>query len=242
MLETPRSYLRPRRHTALLIAIITTIGVRPLIGDVGAAPFVFSIAILVLMLFSLYTIQVDDLVGEREVLLVQRRRRSIVGWVFATVGLVERVATMVVPSPQLYMIGAVSWFLFFAFITVTELRSVLKYKEVTSETISMSISVYLLLGMTWGLLYVVIFAFQPQAFSFGSSPAPVLVSEQQNVFPLFVYFSLTTLSTIGFGDITPLTLQSRYAAVAEGIFGQFYLAILVARLVGMQMSRSAGER
>lgn len=239
MLETLRRYLQPRRHTALLIAIIATIAVRPLIGDVGAAPVVFSIALVMLMLFSLYTIQVDDLVGERAVLLAQRRRLSIIGWVFAAVGIAERVGTLVAPSLQLYTIGAISWFLFFAFITVTELRSVLKFKEVTSETISMSISVYLLLGMTWGVLYVVIFAFQPQAFSFGSSPAPVLVSEQQNIFPLFVYFSLTTLSTIGFGDITPVSMQARYAAVAEGITGQFYLAILVARLVGMQMSRSA---
>jgi voltage-gated potassium channel len=55
-------------------------------------------------------------------------------------------------------------------------------------------------------------------------------------FPIFIYFSLTTLSTIGFGDITPVTLKARYSAVAEGISGQFYLAILVARLVGMQMS------
>jgi voltage-gated potassium channel len=54
-------------------------------------------------------------------------------------------------------------------------------------------------------------------------------------------FSLTTLSTVGFGDITPLTLQARYAAVAEGITGQFYLAILVARLVGLQMSQSAAQ-
>ncbi|MGA9912337.1 MAG: potassium channel family protein, partial [Paraburkholderia sp.] len=53
-----------------------------------------------------------------------------------------------------------------------------------------------------------------------------------------IYFSLTTLSTIGFGDITPVTLQARYVAVAEGITGQFYLAILVARLVGMQMTQS----
>ena len=58
------------------------------------------------------------------------------------------------------------------------------------------------------------------------------------MFPIFIYFSLTTLSTIGFGDITPVSLQARYAAVAEGITGQFYLAILVARLVGMQMSRT----
>jgi voltage-gated potassium channel len=213
--------------------------VRPLIGNVGEGPYVYGIALVVLMLVALYSFHVEELVGEREVLLVQRRRRIIVGLVLAVVGIAAQLATMLAPSPQLYRIGTISWFLFFSFFTVTQLRSLLKQKEVTSETISMSVSVYLLLGLTWALLYMVIFAFQPQAFSFGSSPAPILASEQQNVFPLFVYFSLTTLSTVGFGDITPLTLQSRYAAVAESITGQFYLAILVARLVGMQMSRPA---
>ena len=66
-------------------------------------------------------------------------------------------------------------------------------------------------------------------------------SNEQQSFPILAYFSLTTLSTIGFGDITPVSLQARYAAVAEGITGQFYLAILVARLVGMQMSRSVSR-
>jgi hypothetical protein len=53
------------------------------------------------------------------------------------------------------------------------------------------------------------------------------------------YFSLTTLSTIGYGDITPVGLQACYAAVAEGITGQLYLAILVVRLVGIQMTAVA---
>jgi len=83
----------------------------------------------------------------------------------------------------------------------------------------------------------VIFTRHPEAFQF-TTPTPGGVSEAYT-FPLLLYFSLTTLSTIGFGDITPLTLPARYAAVAEGITGQFYLAILVARLVGMQMSRAA---
>ena len=87
-----------------------------------------------------------------------------------------------------------------------------------------------------GLFYIVLHDLQLNAFSFGAAGP---TSEQQTI-PVLIYFSLTTLSTIGFGDITPLTLQARYAAVAEGITGQFYLAILVARLVGMQMSQSAG--
>lgn len=235
-LGTLRDRFLARRHTALLVAIVMAFALRPLIGDIGISPFVFSISFVILMLVALYTIQVDDLVGDRRALLVQRRRRSIVGWALAVLAIAERLGTLFAPSPQLYLISSISWLLFFSFVTWAELRSVLKQKSVTNETISMSISVYLLLGLSWGLLYVLIFLLQPQAFSFGASPAPTFA--EQNVFPIFMYFSMTTLSTIGFGDITPVSLQARYAAVAEGITGQLYLAILVARLVGMQMSRT----
>jgi hypothetical protein len=236
-LRTLRSRIVARRHTALLVAIVASIAVRPMIGNAGIGPGLFSIAMLMLMLVALYTVQVDELAGEREVLLAQRRRRTIVGWTLAVLAIAERLATLFAPSPELYLIGSVSWMLFFGFVTWVELRGVLKQKEITGETISMAVSVYLLFAVTCGLLYTIIFERHPEAFSFGSSPAPTMAD--QNVFAVFTYFSLTTLSTIGFGDITPLTLQARFAAVAEGIAGQFYLAILVARLVGMQMTRSA---
>jgi Ion channel len=62
--------------------------------------------------------------------------------------------------------------------------------------------------------------------------------EIPRLLPVLGYFSMTTLSTLGFGDITPLAMPP----VAEGITGQFYMAILVARLVGLHMSHSAGPR
>jgi voltage-gated potassium channel len=227
--------LSARRHTALLLAIVAMFAVRPFLGDTGAGAIVFSLAMLLVLLGALLTIQIDDLVGEREALLVQQRRRSSVGWALAVPAVAERLWAFFAPSPRLYLVGSVSWLLFFSYVTWSLLRSLLKQREVTGETISMSISIYLLLGLCWGILYIVIFTRHPEAFSFGTAAG---VSEQ-HMFPIFIYFSLTTLSTIGFGDITPVSLQARYAAVAEGITGQFYLAILVARLVGMQMSRAA---
>jgi hypothetical protein len=223
----------------LLIAIVTAFAVRPLIGDTGAAPIVFSLALLVLMLVTLYTIQVDDLVGEREVLFAQRKRRSRVAFALAALATAERIGIIVFPSPELYLVGSLGWLMFFAFVTWSQLRTLLKHKDVTSETISLSISIYLLLGLTWGIVYAVVFERDPEAFSFGGSP--LSTAARPDLFPILIYFSLTTLSTIGFGDITPVTLQARYLAVAEGITGQFYLAILVARLVGMQMTRSASQ-
>jgi len=231
-------YLLPRRHSALLVAIVVAFAVRPLIGGLGIAPIIFSIALIVLMLLSLYIIQVDELVGERERLVAQKKRQSVIGWLLAIPAIGERLAIVVAPRPSVIVTGTIFWLLFFAYITWNELRAVLRQKEVTGETISMSISIYLLMGLTWGVFYIVLYYLQPHAFSFGGSTGLPSVGE---VFPVLVYFSLTTLSTIGFGDITPITLQARYAAVAEGITGQFYLAILVARLVGLYMSRTASH-
>lgn len=222
-----------RRHTVLLASIIASIAVRPLIGDSGLAPVLFSLALLILLLIALLTIQVDELQGERAKLLAQRKRRNRVGWALALLAIAERLLLLSAPTPRLYLVGTTVWFAFLAFVTWSQLRSVLTQRAVTGETISCAVSVYLLMGMTWGLLYVGIFLLHADAFNFGASPPP----HAQLIFPIFIYFSLTTLSTIGFGDITPLTLPARYAAVAEGITGQFYLAILVARLVGMQMSQ-----
>jgi hypothetical protein len=239
-----RHYFIPRRHSVLLVAIIAAFAIRPLIGDNSVAPLFFSIALLVVLLVALCAIQVDELIGERDALMAERRKRSAIGWTLAAVATVERLTTVFAPSHTLYVAGSASWLIFLAYITWTELRTLLRQKEVTRETISLSISVYLLMGLAWGLLYIFMYYRQPQSFSFPSAQAPLAGSpsdQHVSVFPVLIYFSLTTLTTIGYGDVTPLTLQARYAAVAEGVAGQFYLAILVARLVGMQMSQSASR-
>ena len=234
---TVRKYYLPRRHTAFLVAIISLLGVRPLVGDTGAGPAIYSTVIMLVLMVALYTIQVDELLGDRDVLLKQRKKRGVLGWVLAIIAITLRIAIIIEPTHLLETAGAISWLAFFGFVTLTELRGVLKQKTITRESISMSVSVYLLLGLTWGLFYILLFDLQPHAFSFGSAPAP----PAQEIIPVLTYFSLTTLATVGYGDITPVTLQARYAAVSEGIAGQFYLAILVARLVGMQMSQSASS-
>jgi hypothetical protein len=239
-----RGRLAPRRHTALLLAIVAVFAVRPLIGDTDPALAIFSLTMLALVIVALYNIQVDELTGERAALLAERRRWLIVGWVLGTLAITERLIVLFAPIRSLYVAGSICWLLLFSFITWEELRAVLRQKQVTGETISMAISVYLLLGLTWGLMYILIYEVQPGAFTFGSAPtlSSGPPSNQRHIFPVLIYFSLVTLATIGYGDIAPISLQARYLAVAEGITGQFYLAILIARLVAMQMSQSAGRR
>ena len=236
-------YLAPRRHSALLASIIIAFAIRPLIANTGASAFAFGLALVLLLLVAVYNISVDELIGERGRLVTQSRRRRRLGWVLAAAAALAR--SFVVFLPQSFLMNlasSVCWLLFLLFVTLSQLRSLLKQREVTGQTICLAISVYLLLGLTWTLLYGVMFQLHPDAFGNLPAPTPGHPVDVLGLLPVLGYFSLTTLSTLGFGDITPLTLQTRYAAVAEGITGQFYMAILVARLVGLQMSRPADQQ
>jgi hypothetical protein len=228
----------PRRHTAMLVAIVGAFAVRPLIGNQPVAEIWFSFALVLLMIFALYVVQVDDLVGEERALRAERRRNSLIGWTLAMSATALRVSLIYSSSQMVLLAGQLCWMSFFGFVAWIELRAVLRQKSITNEAISMSISVYLLLGLTWSFLYDVIYQLQPHAFAFNGT-ASALVSQGEKVFPVLAYFSFVTLTTIGYGDIAPLTLQARYAAIAEGVTGQFYLAILVARLVSMLLVQPA---
>jgi amino acid transporter len=243
LLERARAGFHDRfashRHSALLVSIVVAITVRPLIGDTVVGAVAFSVAVLLLLLVALFDINADELVGERGRLPIHARRRLRLGWALATAAALERIIVIFVHNRTFNFVGSICWLLFVLFVILSQLRSVLNEREVTGETISMAVSIYLLLGFAWMFLYALIFHVNPDSFGglpFAKSGYAVAV---RHLFPVLLYFSLTTLSTIGFGDITPLTLQARYAAVAEGITGQFYLAILVARLVGLQMSQLA---
>jgi hypothetical protein len=95
-------------------------------------------------------------------------------------------------------------------------------RKVTADTIKGGISVYLLMGFAWAALYSLLVQIDPGAF--------VVASNKEM---MFVHFSFTTLTTLGYGDIVP---NGRFAAVltnAEAIVGQIYLTIFVARLMGL---------
>src|SRR5689334_8274414 len=103
-----RQQLLPHRHSALLVALVAAFAVRPVIGDVGFSPIAFSIALILLMLVSLYTIQVDELVGEREILVTQKKRRRKIGWLLAIPAPAERIAITVVRAHYIIVTGMLS--------------------------------------------------------------------------------------------------------------------------------------
>jgi len=130
--------------------------------------------------------------------------------------------------------------LFFAFIAVNILTAVLRAKTVTEDTISGALCVYLLIGFVWAFLYMMVESVHPGSFSLGEAAkiAAGTAHPAAALFSLFLYFSLTTLSTVAYGDILPLTGPARGLAALEGIAGQFYMAVLVARFVALYIAHS----
>lgn len=125
--------------------------------------------------------------------------------------------------------GNVLGVVFLLVVITTILRDVLWHERVTPHSVAGALSVFLLLGILWTLAYGALIAVVPEAFT-GLSDDPQLRGAQ-----LF-YFSFVTLTTLGYGDITPITPEAMSLSTIQAIVGQLYLAVLVASLVARQVS------
>src|SRR5262249_38488312 len=154
----------------LLVATVMLFIARPLVGDLGVAPIVFSAALIVLLIVSLYAVQVDERAEERRLAPGARRLRGLLGWAFGALALVERVIAIAAPDARVLLAGSLSWMIFFGFVAWTQIRNVLRQRTVTGETISMAVSIYLLMALSWGLLYGILFELDPRSFAVGAAP------------------------------------------------------------------------
>jgi hypothetical protein len=105
-------------------------------------------------------------------------------------------------------------------------------EDVTREVLFAAVIIYLLMALMWSFAYMVLEAIVPGSFNIPESGLEV----RQFV---FLYYSFVTITTLGYGDITPATHQAGALAILEAIAGQIYLVVLVAFLVGMFVSRRA---
>ncbi len=116
---------------------------------------------------------------------------------------------------------------FIAFVIVNLLRFVLRTRQVDGEVLCVSISAYLLLGLLWSLAYRLVADLTPGAFAFNAAHEQSM--QDFNAF----YFSFVTLTTVGYGDITPVSSVARMLAVMEAMTGTLYVAVLISRLVAL---------
>ena len=142
------------------------------------------------------------------------------------------------PQNWLIATAVLSGMGFFGFIASIILRDILiRSRRVTAELIYGALSVYLLIGVAFAFGYMLIDFIDPAAFDGEKFLSGTTTQELEG----FLYFSFVTMTTLGFGDITPNTPQSGAFVYMEAIVGQMYMAVLVARLVGLHISHQESE-
>jgi hypothetical protein len=112
-------------------------------------------------------------------------------------------------------------------ITIVELfREIFKTKIIDSHIISSAISIYVLVGIFWYLLFMFLLMIDPDSFDIRNFN-PEMVSIDM------IYFSFTTLTTLGYGDITPLSYTAKMWSITEAMMGVMFLAIMISRVVSL---------
>jgi hypothetical protein len=212
----------PRRFLPLLLSLIVLFLLYPILIELERVRF-FRIAVVGVLMIAVYA-------------LSGRRRLLIAALILALPSIASQVLMYLLPGrEEALVVGASSALLFLGFATVVVLRSVLARGPVTGDRIAGAVVVYLLLGLVWMLIYTLLMVWDPGAFHLPGGLAGRLGEGGEYT---FLFFSFVTLTTLGYGDITPVTPAGQTAAWFEATTGQLYLAILIARLVGLHLAHS----
>jgi voltage-gated potassium channel Kch len=119
---------------------------------------------------------------------------------------------------------------FFVIAFASAFRQVLFEGEIDRNKIIGSVTLYMLLGNIWTVLYLMILVFDPDAFN------GIDITSWQEGFAKIAYYSFVTLTTLGYGDISPKTPVAQFFVYMEAIFGVFYMAIVVSSIVAMRLA------
>jgi len=158
--------------------------------------------------------------------------------IVACVAIVLRWMMHLLPSPLILKWASLSALIFLIQLTLVLLFKVFKESgKVTVDKIKGAIAVYLLFGLTWSILYGLLEQILPNAFNLPGIADMNSADRQQ----MLTYFSFVTLTTVGYGDITPTHEVSRMFAIMEALCGQLYPATLLARLVSLEVMHREKE-
>jgi len=166
-----------------------------------------------------------------------KRRQWITGLILAVpAGVLNAISTL--HPGSLAMPSLISTLMFLGFTLITLLRAVLRTETVTRDTIYGALSVYFLMAFVWGIAYLLLETLHPG----GLSMDPVRHPNHAVDWFDCMFYSFVTLTSLGYGDMVPISAQVRSLSILEAVSGIMYVAVLVARLVGLYaVAKSEGR-
>jgi hypothetical protein len=219
-------HLRFRRFSTvqLLIVLAILLICAPFVEELEGGHLILSVLFSMVLLAAV-------------VAVANRRRTLAIALVLAVPAITARWVSYFRPDllhPSVFLVCAL---LLLAFVIWHLLHFILHAPVVTVEVLCASIAAYLMLGLTWSAAYWLVDQVTPGgAFSFNTNGG----GQSMNGFN-GIYFSFITLSTVGYGDITPVSRAARWLAAMEAMIGLLYVAVLIARLVSLYSRTNSNE-
>src|SRR5215211_2261180 len=218
--------LRFRRFSTvqLLIALGVLLNCAPFVEELEGGHLILSGLFSLVLLAAVFAV-------------ADRKRTLAIAVALAVPAITARWINQFRPDlvhPAVFLLCAL---LLLAFVIAHMLRFVLRAPVVTVEVLCASIAAYLMLGLMWTVAYWLVDQLTPGgAFSFNTEHGV----RSMNGFNGF-YFSFITLSTVGYGDITPVSRVARWLAAMEAMTGLLYVAVLIARLVSLYSQANSDD-
>ena len=208
------------RFLLLLFALVALLVVQPIASAFGLMTTLFNALVVVVMIALVIALAADS------------RWRVIAGFCCVAVaalifgGRFLSAAGQVASEGAGQAVGAA----FFVIVAGKIVYSIVRSRQLTVDSVCGAVCGYLLLGLAWALAYDMIYAARPESFAI----TPVTVQQLHGPGEdrhLFGYYSFVTLTTVGYGDITPISAPARTLSWFEAMTGQLYLTVLIAGLI-----------
>jgi len=216
------------RHIELLMALVAAELLNPLLADAKPVARVASI-----ILFSLVCVAVFRA-------LFQTRRRRWIGSILVGATLALSLARAFVPLDLRLGTGVllnVAAAAFYIFVLSVIVRHVFNTRQLRTDDVVGAFSGYMLIALIWGRLYALAWLLQPAYFSI-SPDIDWQLHDWNTLIALFDFYSFTTISTIGYAAVTTMGPSGNTLVWLEVMCGQFYMAVVVATIVGMKLAEA----
>lgn len=231
--STPLPVLHGKPHSkhyyALLVSVMVLAFVAPLVDHSVLSHVAIAIILLTALVISTLAVRREEKFDWKSIALAVAAGAA---WTLAFCSNMPPFN-----STHFQMFSLVTILVFFIYIVRIMVLDILT-GEVNSNRICGGACVYVLLGFCFALIHMMIAIDNPYAYK-DNIKADETSIEHHERYPLLIYFSFCTLSTVGYGDVVPLSRSARACSCLEALCGQLYLAILVARLVGMHTAVKA---
>jgi hypothetical protein len=210
----------------LTIALALLFVSSPILDSLSGSGKIDSYLIAAFLVFALFQI-------------TRRHSDLVVGLVLGIPAVAGGIVNAVTPdTPAINAFPVFCGALFLGFFVWRIFADIFGGNRITSEQIFGSVCAYLLIGLVFSSLYGFLFLVNRDAFVFSDALLNhlIIAHEDQN-FGIFTYFSFVTMTSLGYGDMAPISEMARTLAWVQAVIGQLYLAITVAALVGLHIAK-----